>query len=433
MTVMGNVECRIFNLDWILNYSFNTQHYPLQMSKVKTPGWQTRAVHAGEAPDPATGATTPNIVMSTTYAADPSVQFSIADQEGTAAAGYVYTRWGNPTIQQLAKKLAALEGARRCVLFGSGMAAISALFLHLLRSGDHVVMSDVTYAGASELANEILPKMGIKIDRVDMSNLTAVQEAIQPETRLVYLETPCNPLCRLTDIAEVSQLAKRVGAWVAVDSTFATPLATRPIELGADFVIHSLTKFLGGHGDAIGGALLGPKEELLALQQNALVRLGGIISPFNAWLILRGLATFPLRMKAHEANALAVAKWLEAHPKVKAVVYPGLPSHPQHELAKRQMSNFSGMLTFQVEDGPTVAQVLAKHLKIFHYAVSLGHHKSLLFYMDTNSLLQSSFWLREEQERSYRNFAGAGMFRVSIGIEDAADLCADLEQALANV
>lgn len=403
------------------------------MSSKHLPGWQTRAVHAGETPDPATGATTPNIVMSTTYAADPSVQFSIADQEGAAASGYVYTRWGNPTIQQLAKKLAALEGARRCVLFGSGMAAISALFLHLLKSGDHVVMSDVTYAGASELANEILPKMGIKIDRVDMSDLHAVEKAIQPQTRLVYLESPCNPLCRLTDIGEVSRLAKRVGALVAVDSTFATPMATRPIELGADFVIHSLTKFLGGHGDAIGGALLGPKEELLALQQNALVRLGGIISPFNAWLILRGLATFPLRMKAHEANALAVAKWLEAHPKVKRVIYPGLASHPQHELARRQMSNFSGMLTFQVEDGPGTAIVLAKHLKIFHYAVSLGHHKSLLFYMDTNSLLQSSFWLTEEQAVSYRTFAGAGMFRVSIGIEDAADLCADLGQALSKV
>lgn len=403
------------------------------MSKVKTSGWQTRAVHAGEVPDPATGATTPNIVMSTTYAADPSVQFSIADQESAAASGYVYTRWGNPTIQQLAKKLAALEGARRCVLFGSGMAAISALFLHLLKSGDYVVMSDVTYAGASELANEILPKMGIKIERVDMSDLEAVEKAIQPETSLVYLETPCNPLCRLTDIAEVSRLAKRVGAWVAVDSTFATPMATRPIELGADFVIHSLTKFLGGHGDAIGGALLGPKEELLGLQQNALVRLGGIISPFNAWLILRGLATFPLRMKAHEANALAVAKWLEAHPKVKRVIYPGLPSHPQHDLAKRQMANFSGMLTFQVEDGPRAAQVLAKQLRVFHYAVSLGHHKSLLFYMDTNSLLQSSFWLNEEQEASYREFAGDGMFRVSIGIEDAEDLCADLGQALSKV
>ncbi len=403
------------------------------MSSKHLPGWQTRAVHAGETPDPATGATTPNIVMSTTYAADPSVQFSIADQEGAAAAGYVYTRWGNPTIQQLAKKLAALEGARRCVLFGSGMAAISALFLHLLKSGDHVLMSDVTYAGASELANEILPKMGIHIDRVDMSDLEAVEKAIQPETRLVYLETPCNPLCRLTDIAEVSRLAKRVGAWVAVDSTFATPLATRPIELGADFVIHSLTKFLGGHGDAIGGALLGPKQELLALQQNALVRLGGIISPFNAWLILRGLATFPLRMKAHETNALIVAQWLEAHPKVKRVIYPGLVSHPQHELAKRQMSNFSGMLTFQVEDGPGTAQVLAKHLQVFHYAVSLGHHKSLLFYMDTASLLQSSFWLTEIQEASYRVFAGEGIFRVSIGIEDASDLCADLEQALSNV
>lgn len=391
---------------------------------------QTRAVHAGETPDSATGATTPNIVMSTTYAVDPGVQFSIADQEGEAKTGYVYTRWGNPTIQQLAKKLAALEEAERCVLFGSGMAAISSLLIHLLQSGDHLVMSDVAYAGASELANEISPKMGIRIDRVDMSDLEAVAAAIQPKTKLVYIETPCNPICRLTDISAVVQLARKVGASVAVDSTFATPMATLPLQLGADFVIHSLTKFLGGHGDAIGGAVLGAKADLLALQQSTLVRMGGIISPFNAWLVLRGLATFPLRMRAHEENALQVAQCLESHPKVKRVIYPGLASHPQHDLAKAQMRNFSGMLTFQVEDGPTAAKILAQHLNIFHYAVSLGHHKSLLFYMDTDSLLQSSFWLTEQQAASYRAFAGQGIFRVSIGIEDARDLCADLVQAL---
>lgn len=391
---------------------------------------QTRAVHAGETADPGTGATTPNIVMSTTYAVDPGVQFSIADQEGEAKTGYVYTRWGNPTIQQLAKKLAALEEAERCVLFGSGMAAISSLLLHVLESGDHLVMSDVAYAGASELANEILPKMGIRISRVDMSDLMAVAQAIQDDTKLVYVETPCNPICRLTDISAVVQLARKAGAKVAVDSTFATPMATLPLQLGVDFVIHSLTKFLGGHGDAIGGAVLGAKADLLALQQSTLVRMGGIISPFNAWLVLRGLATFPLRMRAHEENALQVAQCLEAHPKVKRVIYPGLASHPQHALAKAQMRNFSGMLTFQVEDGPKAAQVLAQQLNIFHYAVSLGHHKSLLFYMDTDSLLQSSFWLTEQQAASYRALAGQGIFRVSIGIEDARDLCADLVQAL---
>ncbi|MCL4167476.1 UNVERIFIED_CONTAM: hypothetical protein GTU68_002183, partial [Idotea baltica] len=212
-------------------------------------------------------------------------------------------------------------------------------------------MSDVAYAGASELANEILPKMGIRISRVDMSDLAAVAQAIHADTKLVYVETPCNPICRLTDIAAVVQLARKVGAKVAVDSTFATPMATLPIQLGADFVIHSLTKFLGGHGDAIGGAVLGGKADLLALQQSTLVRMGGIISPFNAWLVLRGLATFPLRMRAHEENARQVAQFLEAHPKVKRVIYPGLTSHPQHALAKAQMCNFSGMLTFQVEDG----------------------------------------------------------------------------------
>ncbi|MEZ5040516.1 MAG: PLP-dependent aspartate aminotransferase family protein [Saprospiraceae bacterium] len=399
---------------------------------MKNKGIQTRAVHAGEAPDPATGATTPNVVMSTTYAVDPSVQFSIADQESEGASAYVYTRWGNPTIQQLAIKLAALEGAEHCLLFGSGMAAISALFIHLLQAGDHVLMSDVAYAGASELANEILPKMGIRISRVNMSDLTEVAAAIQTDTKLVYIETPCNPICRLTDIRRVAALAHQVGAKLAVDATFATPMATQPLALGADVVVHSLTKYLGGHGDAIGGALLGPKDLLLALHQSATVRLGGIISPFNAWLILRGIATFPLRMRMHAENALQVAQFLQNHPKIKRVIYPGLPSHPQHALAKTQMANFSGMLTFQVEDGPQAAKVFAERLQIFHYAVSLGHHKSLLFYMDTASLLKSSFWLTEKQEASYREFAGAGIFRVSIGIEDGADLCADLARGLAK-
>ncbi|HMQ55829.1 MAG TPA: PLP-dependent aspartate aminotransferase family protein, partial [Anaerolineae bacterium] len=307
-------------------------------------GIKTLAVHAGEQPDPITRAASPNLVMSTTYIADPDSGFSIENVE--ADAPYVYTRWSNPTTDQLERKLAALEGAEAGVAFASGMAAISALFLHSLKSGDQLLMSDVAYAGAAELTNEILPGFGIEVIKVNLSNLDELAAVLSPRAKLVFIDTPCNPLLRLTDIAAVAGMAHAVGAKVAVDSTFATPVATRPIELGADFVIHSLTKYIGGHGDALGGALLGPKAELDALRQRINVRLGGVISPFNAWLILRGAATLPLRMKAHEAGAMQVARFLESHPQVKQVMYPGLSSHPQHRLAQRQMENFSGMLTF---------------------------------------------------------------------------------------
>ena len=391
-------------------------------------GPNTTAIHAGEYADPTTRATSPNLVMSTTYLADPDASFSVEGME--ADSPYFYTRWGNPTVRQLEQKLCALEGAESCIAFASGMAAISGLLFHLLRSGDHLLMSDVAYAAASEMGNEMLPGLGISVSKVDMSDLETVAAAIRPNTRLVYLETPCNPILRLTDIAAVAKLARAAGALVAVDSTFATPLSTRPIELGADFVIHSLTKYLCGHGDAIGGALLGPSGILDKLRQQVAIRTGGILSPFNAWLILRGIATFPMRMRAHAENALHVASFLESHPAVTRVIYPGLPSHPQYALAQRQMKNFSGMLTFQVKDGMATARRLAQRLQVFHYAVSLGHHRSLIFYMPTDSVQESSFRLPPKQLASFRNFAGDGIFRTSIGLEDVADLCRDLEMGL---
>lgn len=394
------------------------------------PGIQTAAVHAGERPDPATGASAPAIVMSTTFLADPEASFS--SENVTAETPFVYTRWGNPTVTQLQAKLATLEGAEACLAFGSGMAAITALLIHRLKAGDHLVLGDVTYAGLAELSRDLLPRMGIQVSHIDTSDLAAVRAAINSRTRLVYIETPCNPILRLTDIAAVVQLAHAAGAEVAVDSTFATPVGTRPLALGADYVVHSLTKYLGGHGDAVGGALLGPGEVLADLHKRVAIRTGGILSPFNAWLILRGLATFPLRMRAHEEGALRVAAFLEEHSKIRRVVYPGLPSHPQHELARRQMQNFSGMLTFQMEDGRAAARTFAENLQIIHYAVSLGHHRSLLFYLPTDEMQETSFHLAGEQLSSYRAYAGDGLFRLSVGIEDPDDLCRDLELALAK-
>ncbi|MDR0750360.1 MAG: PLP-dependent aspartate aminotransferase family protein [Tannerellaceae bacterium] len=392
-------------------------------------GEQTKAIHAGEAPDAASGASAPNLVMSTTFIVDANAGFSVENMEENDR--WVYTRWGNPTVHQLEEKLAVLEDAETAVAFASGMGAISALLLHLLKAGDHAVISDVAYAALAEITNEMIPRLGIGITKVDTSDLEAVKKAVQPNTRLIYIETPCNPLLRLTDIAAVAGIARQSGAKLAVDSTFATPLATKPLELGADFVIHSLTKYLGGHGDALGGVILGRKEELSPLRKKTSIRLGGCLSPFNAWLIMRGMATFPIRMRVHEENALQVAAFLEQHPKIKRVIYPGLPSHPQYELAKRQMKNFSGMITFQMENGREQAARLAEKLQIIHYAVSLGHHRSLIFYLHSKDLLETSFKLStREQLQSWNYFAGEGLFRLSVGLEDATDLISDLQQAL---
>jgi methionine-gamma-lyase len=391
-------------------------------------GVKTAAVHAGTPPNAVTGAAAPDIVMSTTFVIDSSIAFS-ADEINDETP-FVYTRWGNPTIAQLERKLAVLEATEDCVAFGSGVAAIAALFLHSLKAGDHLVMSDVTYAAASEFANQKLPGFGIEVTRVNASNPENVRAALRPNTRLVYLETPVNPLLRLTDVEAVAKIAHEGGALVAVDSTFATPIGLRPVELGADYVVQSLTKYICGHGDAIGGAILGRSEALKKLRTMA-IHVGGILSPFNAWLILRGLSTLPIRMAAHQENALTVARHLEAHPKVVRVMYPGLPSHPQHELATRQMRNFSGMVTFQVKDGPKVARLLSDRLRIVHYGVSLGHSRSLLCYLGTDDLLRSSFHLTSEQEKSYREFAGEGVFRFSVGLEDPTDVVTDIEHALA--
>ncbi|MTK54022.1 PLP-dependent aspartate aminotransferase family protein [Paludibacter sp.] len=392
-------------------------------------GDQTLAIHAGEAPDPVTHASSPNLVMSTTYIVDTDTKFSVEGLQENDP--WIYTRWGNPTVHQLEQKLAALEEAETAVAFASGMGAITTLLFHLLRPGDHAVASDVAYAALSEITNDMIPEYGIEITKVNTSDDEAVKNAIRPNTKLVYIETPCNPLLRLTDIKAVAALAHAAGAKLAVDSTFATPLATKPLQLGADFVIHSLTKYIGGHGDALGGAILGSKADLTPLRKKTAIRFGGTLSPFNAWLILRGAATFPLRMRAHQENALKVAQYLESHPKVERVIYPGLPSHPQYELAKRQMKNFSGMLTFRVKDGAAQAKIFAEKLQVIHYAVSLGHHRSLIFYLNGNDLLQTSFkFSTPEQLASWKEFAGDGLFRVSIGLEDADDLIKDLEQAL---
>jgi methionine-gamma-lyase len=388
----------------------------------------TRAVHSGESPDAATGASAPNIVMSSTFVIDEPISFSAQDKPDDAP--YVYSRWDNPTVTILQDKLAALEEAEACRCFASGMAATSALLLSTLSQGDRLVMSDSNYPGTAELARKMLTRLGVDVILADLSDLEEAARAITAGVRLVWAETPANPTLRLTDICGVAELAHSVGAEFAVDSTFASPVATRPLKLGADYVVHSLTKYCCGHGDAMGGAVLGRRDKLRNVESDGQIYLGGVISPFNAWLINRGLATLPMRMQAHQANAIHVAKYLEGHTKVKRVLYPGLSSHPQFDLAVRQMDNFSGMVSVQIDNGPGLAERMMSDLKIFHYAVSLGHHRSLIYWLGTDDLMKSSYALEGQALDAYRAFAGDGVFRISVGLEDPEDLCDDLAQIL---
>ena len=393
-----------------------------------TRGFMTRAVHSGESPDAATGASAPNIVMSSTFVIDEPISFSAQDKPDDAP--YVYSRWDNPTVTVLQDKLAALEEAEACRCFASGMAATSALLLSTLSQGDRLVMSDSNYPGTAELARKTLTRLGVDVILADLSDLEAAARAITAGVRLGWAETPANPTLRLTDIRGVAELAHSVGAEFAVDSTFASPVATRPLLLGADYVVHSLTKYCCGHGDAMGGAVLGRRDKLKNVESDGQIYMGGVISPFNAWLINRGLATLPMRMQVHQTNATRVAEFLEGHKKVKKVLYPGLSSHPQFDLAVRQMDNYSGMVSVQVEDGPVLVERMMSDLKIFHYAVSLGHHRSLIYWLGTDDLMQSSYALEGRALDAYREFAGGGVFRISVGLEDPEDLCDDLAQIL---
>ena len=396
-----------------------------------TKGLMTTSIHAGEGPDPTTGASAPALHMSSTFVTDQVAGFSAHDLEEEAP--FLYARWANPNVRTLEAKISALEGTDDCLCLASGMAAATAIFLTFLSAGDHAIVSDVSYAGVAELARDTLPRLGIEVSTVDMSDLEAVAAAMRPNTRLVHTETPVNPIGRLTDLAAVSKLAHKAGALVSCDATFASPLGQAHVELGVDLIMHSVTKYIGGHGDAVGGAVAGSKELIAQMRTEAAIHHGGIMSPFNAWLIARGMSTLPLRMKAHESGAMAVAEWLQAQKPVTRVIYPGLQSHPQFDLAQRQMTNMSGMITFQVGDtkaGEAVAQKLIDQLEIIHYAVSLGHHRSLVFWMGTDALMETSFRLEGRQLESYRAFAGDGVFRLSVGLEDPEDLIADLARVL---
>jgi methionine-gamma-lyase len=391
-------------------------------------GVSTKAIHAGEDKRSSAGASAPDLVMSSSFLIDEEVSFSANNLDTDSP--YVYTRWSNPTIAQLEEKLSALEQAEASIAFASGMAATTAVLLQFLSSGDHLVISSTNYPGTAEFARESLPRFGVEVTPVDTREPGNIQTALRSETKMIWLETPSNPLLRIADIAAVADIARQQGALLVVDSTFATPIATRPLEIGADLVVHSLTKYIGGHGDAMGGSVSGSQALISKLRGEALTHFGGVISPFNAWLIMRGMATLPMRMRGHAENALVVARFLENHARVETVIYPGLESHPQHALAKRQMDIFSGMLAFRVAGEKRVARRMMSDLEVIHYAVSLGHHRSLIYLMQTGDLIGSSYHLQDQELEDYLAIAGAGLFRLSVGLEDAEDLCEDLDRVL---
>ncbi|MDT8307826.1 MAG: cystathionine gamma-synthase [Anaerolineae bacterium] len=374
--------------------------------------FETLAVHAGVQPDPATGAVMTPIYQTSTYAqADAGVH-----------KGYEYSRTDNPTRTALQEALATLEGGRHALAFASGMAAIDTL-LRLLRPGDHVLCGDDVYGGTYRLFDKVLAPFGLQFSYVDTGDLDAVAAGLRPETRLIWLETPTNPMLRLSDIAAVARLARDAGAWLAVDNTFASPALQRPLELGATFVVHSTTKYIGGHSDVVGGAIVLDDEESyerLKFLQNAA---GAVPGPFDAFLTLRGIKTLALRMERHSANTTQVARFLEDHPAVAQVIYPGLESHPQHELARRQMAAPGGMVSFLLHGGEAAARALARRTRLFTLAESLG---------GVESLVELPAPMTHASVSDSPLAVDPGLVRLSIGIEHVDDLIADLQQALAR-
>jgi methionine-gamma-lyase len=393
--------------------------------------FDTIAIHAGEAIDEATGALRMPLHMSTTYKLPGfGIKLFEALMMDSDRSPFVYARWGNPTLRALEERLSALEGAQSAVVTASGMAAVSALILTFLNTGDHLVASEVCYAGSVELFGLHLPRFGIEVSLVDTSDMDQVRAAIRPNTRMIFVETPANPIMRIADLTELAAIARSARCYLAVDSTWAGPVLQKPLALGADFVVHSLTKYMNGHGDALGGAILGDKKHIQRIRKEMLVHLGGALSPFNAWLIARGLVTLPLRMKQHCQNALAVAQFLQDHAKVERVFYPGLESHPHHGLACRQMTGFGGMLTFRLKGGLGAAITLAEKVRLFTYATSLGDAHSLLFYYPTDLYIDAMPFYTGEQKQRIRAWTGEGIIRASIGLENPGDLIRDLDQAL---
>lgn len=382
-------------------------------------GWSSRAVHAG-VPRTA-GAVSPPIVQTSTFAAESTGEFTDLALE-RRGSGF-YTRYGNPNHAQVASVLADLEGAEAAMVFASGMATITTAALALLRSGDHVVAQRRHYGGIPSLLLNLLPKFGVTCTQVDQTDTRAFADAIRPDTRLVLVESPSNPLLDITDLRAVSALAHEAGALTVADNTFATPVNSRPLALGADLVWHSATKYLGGHSDLTAGVLAGPAEVLDRVWDTAIIT-GAVLGPIDAWLLLRGIRTLPLRVRQHNSNGLALARALQAHPAVAAVHYPGLPDHPQHGLAAAQMDGYGGVLSLELAGGYEAAERFIDGLRLARRAASLGSVETLVVHPAT-------MWRAILQPDQLGDEAmSPALVRLSAGIEDTDDLIDDVTRSL---
>ncbi len=394
------------------------------MSRTKLSGFASRAIHHGYDPAENQGALTPPMHLASTFA------FESAEQGGAIFAGeqpgYFYSRISNPTVDLLEQRLAVLEGAEAGVAAASGMGAITAVMWSILEAGDEIVTDETLYGCTFAFFRHGLAKFGVKVTHVDLTDPASLEAAMNDRVKVVYFETPANPNMRLVDIAAISAVAKRHGAQVVVDNTYATPALTRPIELGADIVVHSATKYLGGHGDLVGGLVAGSAEMMQKVRLEGLKDMtGAVMSPFTATLIMRGLKTLALRMERHSRTALEVAQWLEAQPQVAAVHYPGLESFAQHGLATRQMALPGGMIAFDLVGGYDQGIRFMNRLEMIIRAVSLGDAETLI--QHPASMTHSTY---TPEERAAHGI-GEGLLRLSIGLEEAEDIFADLEQALA--
>ncbi|MFQ6122896.1 MAG: trans-sulfuration enzyme family protein [Dehalococcoidales bacterium] len=389
-------------------------------------GFHTKAVHAGEAPRREGALITPiyqtvTFTFKTVEEAKRAIELSLDKEE----PGYAYTRFSNPTHIALEKKVASLEGGEAALATATGMAAIATAIFALMKKGDHLISARGIYASTHSLFSK-LDLWGIDVSFIDQTKPAEIAAKIKANTKLIFLETPSNPLLQLADIREIATQVKRNGAKVMVDNTFATPYYQHPLNLGADIVMHSATKYLSGHLDTMGGIIVGGKDFIQSCAET-LTLMGGITNPFNAWLIVRGTKTLPIRMEKHSQNALTLARWLESQNKVERVFYPGLPSHPQHELARRQMTGFGGMVSFEVAGGEEGARKLLENIKLCSLAVSLGGPETLLEHPATMSHLKMS-----PEERAALGISG-GLIRMSVGLEDSGDLIEDLSSALHHV